>query len=162
MQPLSLKDIRSSFVNTSRREASQATPRQDLDSLDWDTMDLLGWTDPQNPQRAYALLPAGDRHVGIMLRAVPAPSRKAMCALCEDITEVSDVKMFVAKLAGPAGREGNTVGTMAHADFSCSFHARRLPTRMEGQDDPEGFVAARVERLRQNAERFAQRVLAGR
>ena len=162
MQSLSLKDIRSSFVNVSRREASQATPPQDLATLDWDELDLIGWKDPHNPQRAHVIIPVAERMVGIGLRAVPAPSRKAMCALCEDITAVSDVKMFIAKLAGPAGREGNTIGTLIHADFSCPSNARRLPTRMEGQDDPEGFIASREQRLRENAERFATRVLAGR
>ncbi|WP_394159976.1 FBP domain-containing protein [Galactobacter valiniphilus] len=159
MQELSLAQLRAAFVNTSRREASQATPEQDLSALDWEQLSLLGWRDAHNPQRAFVVIPVEERHVGIMLTAVPSPPRKAMCALCEDITEVSDVKMFIAKAAGAAGRKGDTLGTLIHADFKCSKYARRFPSRLEGQDNPEAFIAARVERLRENAERFALRVL---
>ncbi|RKW70804.1 FBP domain-containing protein [Galactobacter caseinivorans] len=164
MQSLTLAQIRASFVNTSRREATQATPPQDLSTVEWDSLELFGWSDPRSPQRAYVIIPtqhakAKDGVVGIMLRAVPAPPRQAMCALCEDITQVSDVKMFSAKMAGSAGRNGDTLGTMIHADFSCSTHARRFPSRLEGQDDPQAFIAARTDRLREHAERFALRVL---
>lgn len=159
MQPLSLAQTRACLVNTSRREASQATPAADLVTVAWDELDLFGWTDQHNPQRAFVVIELDGKPVGISLRAVPAPRRQAMCALCEDITDVSDVKMFVAKMAGSAGRSGNTIGTLIHADFSCSKNVRRFPSRMEGQDDPEGFIAHRSAVLRERAEHFAQRVL---
>lgn len=159
MQSLTPARLRASFVNTSRREASQAIPPFSLDEPAYPDLELLGWSDRHNPQRAFVVIPLDEREVGIQLRAVPGPRRKAMCALCEDITEVSDVKMFVAKLAGPAGRRGDTLGTLIHADFSCSRHVRRQPSRMEGQDDPQGFIERRVAQLRENAERFARRVL---
>lgn len=159
MQTLTPALLRASFVNTTRREAAQAIPPVDLESVDWDQLDLFGWVDRNNPQRAYLVLPWQERSVGVLLRAVPSPPRKNMCAFCEDITQVSDVRMLVAKLAGPAGRRGDTVGTLAHTAFGCSSHARRLPTRMEGQENPEAFIASRVERLRANVEHFAQRVL---
>lgn len=159
MQTLTPALLRASFVNTSRREAAQAVPPLDLEQVDWDSLDLFGWVDRHNPQRAYLVLPWQERSIGVQLRAVPAPPRKNMCAFCEDITQVSDVRMLVAKLAGPAGRRGDTVGTLVHAAFGCSQHARRLPTRMEGQENPEAFIASRVARLRGNVERFAARVL---
>lgn len=164
MRSLTLAQIRASLVNTSRREATQATPPQDLASVGWENLDLLGWTDPRSPQRAFVIIPvdhprAKEGVVGIMLRVVPAPRRQAMCALCEDITEVSDVAMFSAKMAGAAGRNGDTLGTLIHADFSCSKHARRFPSRLEGQENPQDFIEERTARLREHAERFAVRVL---
>lgn len=164
MRPLTLAQIRASLVNTSRREATQATPPGDLGAVDWESLDLFGWADPRSPQRGFVVIPvdhpkAKDGVVGIMLRAVPAARRQAMCALCEDITEVSDVSMFSAKLAGAAGRNGDTLGTLIHADFSCSRHARRFPSRLEGQEDPQAFIVARTSRLREHAEHFALRVL---
>lgn len=164
MQPLNLTQIRAALVNTSRREAAQADPGLDLDSLEWDHLDLFGWRDPRSPQRSFVIIPsehpqARDGLIGILLRAVPSTRRQAMCALCEDITEVSDVAMFSAKLAGAAGRKGDTIGTLAHAGFSCSKHARRFPSRMEGQDDPQAFIDKRTAKLREHAERFALKVL---
>jgi hypothetical protein len=165
MLPLTQSMLPKIFVNASRREASQATPPFPLDEVDWENTDLLGWKDPHNPQRIFLILPAPagsdrDKPVGMLLRVVPSPPRKNMCALCEDITQVSDVRMVVAKLAGPAGRRGDTVGTLVHTDFGCNGYARRQPTRMEGLDNPDLFIANRVTALQSNAEAFALRVLA--
>ena len=43
MNPLTEKLIRASFVNCSRREASQLTLPADLSDLRWDRLDYLGW-----------------------------------------------------------------------------------------------------------------------
>lgn len=82
-----------------------------------------------------------------------------MCALCEDIIAVDNVRLFAARLAGAPGRQGNTVGTLLHTDLSCSAHVRRAPNTMEGKADPEGFIARRIGVLHSNAERFARRVM---
>ncbi len=159
MQSLTPQSLRTSFVNTSKREATEAIPPIRLDTIDWEKHDIFGWTDKSNPLVAYVIIPVDDEPVGIMLRASKNKPKKTMCALCEDIIDLSEVKLFVAKLAGPAGRKGNTIGTLAHADFSCSKHVRRKPNSMEGKADPEAFIAQRVDALRFNAERFARRVL---
>jgi hypothetical protein len=164
MKPLTENEIRSSFVNASRREAKQASLPTDLERLGerWDRLDYLGWVDRSNPQRAYAVVPVDDEPVGFLLRASERTRRAStMCAWCEDVFATTDVTLFVAKRAGAAGREGNSLGTLVHADFSCSAHVRRLPNGMEGGLDPHVLVQRRVEELRTRSSAFARRVRDG-
>jgi hypothetical protein len=163
VKPLTDNEIRASFVNASRREAKQANLPADLDlGLRWETLDYLGWVDRSNPQRAYAVVPVDDEPVGLLLRASER-TRKAstMCAWCEDVFATSDVTLFVARRAGAAGREGNSLGTLVHADFSCSTHVRRLPNGMEGGLDPLALVERRIEELRARSSAFARRLRDG-
>ena len=164
MKPLTDNEIRSSFVNASRREARQASLPADLDSFGahWEKLDYLGWVDRSNPQRAYAVIPVDDEPVGLLLRASERTGRAStMCAWCEDVFATSDVRLFVARRAGASGRDGNSLGTLAHADFSCSAHVRRLPNGMEGGLDPLSLVDRRVEELRSRSSAFARRVRDG-
>lgn len=157
MNILNEKSIRASFVNASRREAERLPIPKGLDRIDWENTDFLAWPDPRNPQRSYAVVPVAQRVVGMVLTTAQTSSKQAMCSWCEDIIETSGVKLFSAKLAGAAGRRGNTVGTMIHDEFGCPRFARRMPTPQEG-GDPEEFVASRVAKLQANAESFARRV----
>lgn len=161
MQPLTPKSLKDSFVNTSKREAAEAIPPFKLDEVEWEKIDVFGWTDKSNPMVAYAVIPVEGTPVGIMLRASATKPKKTMCALCEDIIDLSDVRLFVAKRAGAAGRKGDTIGTLIHAGFTCNKNVRRKPNRFEGVSDPEGFVAKRVTALQEHAVQFALRVLNG-
>lgn len=158
MRPLTEREIHASFVNCSRREAAQATLPPDLSSRSdqhWDRLDLLGWTDPRNPRRAYVVTWLGERPVGIVLRASEGGTRRsAVCAWCEDVIVTNDVALFVARRAGAAGRNGNTIGTLICTDFSCSANARRRPTLVEAGDDADAVVARRVAGLRDRSTRF--------
>lgn len=159
MQPLTPDSLRKSFVNTSKREAAEAIPPFKLEEIEWEKQDLFGWVDKSNPLVGYVVIPVDGEPVGIMLRASKDKPKKTMCALCEDIVDLSDVKLFSAKLAGAAGRKGDTVGTLIHANFSCSKHVRRKPNTMEGKAAPEAFKAKRIAALDEHALRFAKRVL---
>ncbi|GAB3049787.1 FBP domain-containing protein [Sediminivirga luteola] len=159
MDALTNATLAKSFVNASRRDVTRMTLPFDLDTLDWDRLEYLGWTDPKTPQRAYAVVPVDGTPGGILLRAVPSTRNQAMCNWCEDITDVADVRMFSARRAGASGRQGNSVATLLHADFRCPALVRRLPTAVEG-GDPEAFIGRRVENLRARAEAFARKVMA--
>ena len=163
MKPLTDNEIRASFVNASRREAKQATLPADLDlGPRWETLDYLGWVDRSNPQRAYAVVPVDDEPVGFLLRTAERTRKaSAMCAWCEDAFATSEVALFVARRAGASGREGNSLGTLVHADFSCSTHVRRPPNGMEGGLDPLALVERRVEDLRARSSAFARRLRDG-
>ena len=162
MKPLTDNEIRAALVNCSRREAKQANLPTDLDALAWEEHDYLGWVDRSNPQRAYAVVPVDDEPVAFVLRASTRTNKaSAMCAWCEDVFATSDVALFVARRAGAAGREGNSLGLLVHADFSCSTHVRRLPSSMEGGLDPVALVERRVEELRARSSAFARRVRDG-
>ncbi len=156
MDPLTEAEIRASFINASKREVAQAT-LPPLSELRWERLDYLGWSDRKYPSRSYVVVPMDNHAVGVILRSTERKSRKrAMCAWCEDIVETEDVGLFVAKRAGAAGRNGDTVGTLLHSDFSCSVHVRRMPTKAEAGDNPEAVTAARIEGLRSRSARFVR------
>jgi hypothetical protein len=162
VKPLTDNEIRAALVNCSRREAKQASVPNDLDALPWEQLDYLGWVDRSNPQRAYAVGPVDDDAVAFVLRASGRTrTASAMCAWCEDVFATADVRLWVAKRAGAAGREGNSLGTLVHADFSCSQHVRRLPNAMEGGLDPTSLVERRIDELRSRSTAFARRVRDG-
>ncbi len=161
MEPLTEKQIRASFVNCSRREAAQLTLPADLDTLRWDRLDYLGWIDRKAPLRAYVVLTVDDELVGLTLRSPEgvASRRRAVCAWCEDVYATDDVSMYVARRAGAAGRNGDTLGTLICTGFECSQNVRRKPTLVEAGQDPAGLVQRRIEGLRERSVRFAQEVL---
>ncbi|PZF57274.1 FBP domain-containing protein [Curtobacterium sp. MCSS17_008] len=146
MLPISENTIRSSFVNASRKEVSDLTLPTDLETLDWESRDFLGWRDPRTARRAYVVVPTleGDL-VGILFRqAEAAPRARAQCSWCQDVTLPNDVVFSAAKRSGKAGRNGNTVGTLVCQDFQCSRNVRRpVPPAYEGYD----VEAARVRRI---------------
>lgn len=165
MDALTEKQIRASFVNASRREAAEAV-LPDLDALEWERLDYLGWADAKRPRFSYVVLPVGGEPRGVLLRADTPPPvrRKAMCGWCEDIVATDHVRMFYARRAGKAGRLGNTVGTLICADFGCSRNVRRAPSVSElgGSASPEErefFQSLRIEKLREKAEAFLDAVL---
>ena len=165
MNPLTEKQIRASFVNASKREAAQAT-LPDLDTLDWDHLDYLGWRDRKAPLAAYAVVPLDGEPVGVLLRSTDAKTggrrKRALCAWCEDVVVTDDVSLYVARRAGAAGRRGNTVGTLICTQFLCSQNVRRVPTRTEIGDDEsmrDVMVEMRIDGLRERSARFVAEVL---
>lgn len=161
MDPLNEKQIRTSFVNCSRGEATQLTLPARLADLRWDRLDYLGWVDRKAPLRAYVVLPVDDELVGVSLRMPEAtgPRRRAVCAWCEDVYATNDASLYVARRAGAAGRKGDTLGTLICTDFQCSRNVRRLPTIVEAGQDPDGFVRRRIEGLHDRSVRFTREVL---
>ncbi|QGQ19837.1 FBP domain-containing protein [Cellulomonas sp. JZ18] len=167
MHALTEKQIRSAFVNASRREATQAT-LPDLDALDWDRLDYLGWRDRKAPLNAYVVLEVDGEPTGVLLRASDGTRarRRAVCAWCEDVVVTDDVTLYVARRGGASGRRGNTIGTLICTDFLCSANVRRPPTRTEAGSDVEAvreeIVARRVAGLRERSLRFVAEVLSTR
>ncbi|WP_418275324.1 FBP domain-containing protein [Isoptericola jiangsuensis] len=167
MNPLTEKQIRASFVNASQREAKQAT-LPDLDTVAWDKIDYLGWTDRKAPLSAYVVVEVDGDPTGVVLRAADAKSgrgRKGMCAWCEDVVDDADVSLYVARRGGAAGKAGNSIGTLVCTDFGCSRNVRRRPMAFEVGSDParrEAFVAGRIAGLRERCVRFVTEVASTR
>ncbi|NAZ84482.1 FBP domain-containing protein [Kineococcus sp. R8] len=166
MNPLTEKQIRSSFVNASRREAAQAT-LPDLARLDVDRLDLLGWRDRRVPAAAYVVLELDSVLTGVLLRAgtPPRTPRRTLCAWCQDLAS-TDATLYVARRAGADGRAGNSVGTLICTGFDCSAHVRRPPVGAElgtaGDADAdllEAVTRERVDGLRERSARFVREVL---
>ncbi|WP_432398224.1 FBP domain-containing protein [Pseudarthrobacter sp. L19] len=161
MDEITAARIRSSFINASRSEAAKLNLPRNFDSLDWDSLDFLGWRDGKMPLRGYLVLPGATGPVGIMLRAPEGGAKKnraVLCELCRDIHSKDDVLLWVAKRAGQSGRNGNTVGTLICADFGCCRNVRVAPPVNDINPDPEAAVARQVEGLIARTAQFMDRV----
>lgn len=162
MQKITVQQIRSSFINASRSEAARLNPPQDFDTLDWESLDYLGWRDPKMPLRGYLVLPQpGGKPVAVMLRAPEGGARKnraVLCELCRAVDATNDVLLWVARRAGASGRNGNTVGTLICSDFECSANVRVEPPANAINPDPALVVAKRIDGLGARAALFVEKV----
>ena len=167
MEPLTEQQIRGSLVNCSMGEASRIK-MPDLAAVPWGDLDFLGWTDPGAPQRALLVVPFDAGIVGIVLRRPEArrgtAMRSGMCRVCYTGHTSDGVTLFVAPLAGAAGRQGNTVGEYLCSDLACSLYLR-------GKKQPRGRLVRqeetltldeRVDRALTNLNGFVKRVTSGR
>lgn len=160
MQPITQAAIRKSFINASRSQAAAVNFPADFDEIDWENLDQFGWQDHKMPQRSYLVLPVENKIITILLRApeLVAASKRALCALCEDLVSEDDVYMFVAPKAGASGKNGNSVGTLIHSTFSCSGNVRAEVKPTVIHPDPELVKAERIRGLQERTLQFVQKV----
>jgi hypothetical protein len=164
MQKITAQQIRSSFINASRSEAAKLNLPRNFESIDWDSLEFLGWRDEKMPQRGYLVLPRNGKPMGIMLRAPEGGSGKkrvVLCELCRDVFSKDDVCLWVAKRAGQSGKDGNTVGTLICAEFGCSANVRKEPPVNEINPDPAAIVLQQIADLEARTARFVERVRNG-
>src|SRR3954470_4484401 len=159
--PLTEQQLRRSFVNCSRGEASSLTLPRDFAALDWERLEVLGWRDARAPLRGYLVLRRDGDPVGIALRAADtrmSSRTPAMCLLCQTAQSGDAVSLFTARRAGESGRNGNTVGTYICADLGCSERARtEIPPWLHDRN-PDEVGAERAAELRERAHGFLESV----
>ena len=166
MRPIDPARLRASFVNVSVRERAAITPPA-LDTLDWDSIDYLGWRDRKSPALGFVVMDLSsdgpdERLVGVALRQADAPTRtRPQCAWCEDVQLPNEVVFFSAKRAGAAGRRGDTIGTLVCSSFECSANVRRRPAMAYVGFDVEAERQRRIGVLRANVRGFAATMLDG-
>ncbi len=166
VEPLTEKQIRSSFVNCTKGEASRLRLPLDFAELPWEELDFLGWVDPGAPLKAHLVLPAAEGPLGISLR-VPSVNRtsamkSSLCQLCLTGHASSGVTLLAAPLAGARGREGNTVGIYVCADLACPLYVRgkRQPKLRTARYEESLTLDERLARMTDNLDAFAARVTA--
>lgn len=162
MERLTDKDIRRSMVNCSRGEAAGMTLPRDLDALDWENLDFLGWRDARAPLRGYLVRWRDGGPAGVALRAAESRmSRRvsAVCMLCRSGRSADTVSLFTARRAGEAGRGGNTVGTYICADLSCCANVRIDRPTESVQPDPGLDTGQRIAGLLTRLDAFVDEVL---
>ncbi|WP_412076979.1 FBP domain-containing protein [Streptomyces xanthophaeus] len=166
MEPLTEKQIRSSFVNCTKGEAARLRLPLDFAELPWEDLDFLGWVDPGAPLRAHLVVPAAQGPVGISLR-VPSVNRtsalkSSLCQICLTGHASSGVTLLAAPLAGARGREGNTVGIYLCADLACPLYVRgkRQPKLRTARYEESLTLDERLARMTDNLNSFAARVTA--
>lgn len=159
MLTLDERTIRASFINASRKEVSSLSLPTGFADIDFSTLDYLGWFDPKLPKRAYVVAEAGERVAGVLLqRGEQRTTTRAQCSWCDDVTLRNDVQFFFARKAGPAGRNGDTVGTLICENFGCSANVRRLPPLAYEGFDREHAREVRMARLREHVAAFVAEI----
>lgn len=163
MRPITERDIRTSFVNCSKGEATRLGLPRDFADLPWDDLDFLGWRDPGAPERAYLVAERDGRLVGIALRVTSGASRsftaRSMCSLCLTTHTGGGVALMTARRTGEAGRQGNTVGQYLCADLACSLYVRGRKDAAGGAAVEESLgVAEKVTRTEGNLHTFLDKV----
>ena len=162
MHAITEQQVRRSFVNCSQGEAKALTLPKDFAALDWAGLELLGWRDPKAPLRGYLVVEAGERPVGIAVRAADtrmSSRTAATCLLCQATQSGDAVSLFTARRTGQAGRNGNTVGTYMCADLGCAQRVRtEIPPWLRDRD-PAEVVAERAAELRQRVRGFVDAVI---
>ncbi|MET9790069.1 FBP domain-containing protein [Streptomyces canus] len=126
MEPLTEQEIRAAFVNCTKGEAKRLSVPRDLAERPWEDLDYFGWRDPQAPDRAYLVAVLDGRPTALALRGSAAGSwqtRRSMCSLCLT-THSGGVSLMVARRAGKAGQQGNSVGAYMCDDLACSLYVR--------------------------------------
>jgi hypothetical protein len=165
VEPLTENQIRAAFVNCSKGEAGRI--KLPPGPVPWDDLDFLGWTDPGAPLRALLVMPGATGPTGLVLRRPEARRvtalRSSMCRICLTEHAGSGVALFVAPLAGAAGRQGNTVGDYLCADLACSLYLRgkRQPKARLVRREETLSLDERVARATTNLTAFVDRVAAG-
>ena len=161
MLSLTADQIRSSFVNASQRERKELT-LPDLTQVRFDDLDYLGWRDRRQPALGYVVAVVDGEPVGVLLRQADGRIRsRSQCSWCEDVHLPNEVVFFIAKRAGKAGRNGNTLGTLVCAGFECSANVRRRPPTAYVGFDVEAARQQRIDALREHVDAFLRRVMDG-
>jgi hypothetical protein len=164
MKPLTEQDIRTSFVNCSKGEAKRLAVPRDLDERPWDDLDFLGWRDPGAPDRSYVVTERDDRLVGVTLRFQAAQRgflHRSMCSVCLTTHPRGGVTLMTARKAGPAGREGNSVGLYMCTDLACSLYVRGRKVPESGLRIEESLsVAEQIARARGHLHAFLDKLYA--
>jgi hypothetical protein len=162
MRPVTERDIRTSFVNCTKGEATRLAVPRDLATRPWDDLDFLGWQDPASPERAYLVTESGDRLVGVALRRAASSAgriRRTMCALCLTTHPGGGVSLMTARKAGPAGRQGNSVGSYLCTDLACSLYLRgKKDAGLGGRFHESITLEEKIERTRANLAGFLDKV----
>lgn len=159
MRPIDEREIRASFINASRKEVSSLTLPRGFAEIDFERLDYLGWSDPKFARRAYVVTEVDGVLTGALLqRAEQRVLARAQCSWCEDDSLRDDVQLFAARKAGPAGRNGDTIGTLVCAEFGCSHNVRLLPPLVYEGFDREAARESRILRLQENVTGFLRAV----
>ncbi|MGV9902645.1 FBP domain-containing protein [Streptomyces sp. NPDC003388] len=164
MRPLTEQDIRSSFINCSKGEAKRLAVPRDLGERPWDDLDFLGWRDPGAPDRSYLVAEREDGPVGVALR-FPASRRgflhRSLCSVCLTTHPGGGVSLMTARKAGPAGREGNSVGVYMCTDLACSLYVRGKKAPQSGGRFEESLsLEEQIARTKGNLNAFLDKIRA--
>lgn len=161
MRALTEQQIRNSFINCTKGEATRLNLPPHLVEMDWEREIFLGWVDPNAPQRGYIVVEdeQGVEAVALTKSTMKGRGAAQMCQFCLTLHSGSGVSMYSA--ARPSAKKGkySSVGTYLCDDLRCTDYT--LGTVRPGgirQMEETMTLEDRKERTLENARRFVQRL----
>lgn len=166
MEPINEAEIRGSFINCTKGEASRVNLPRDFAELPWADLDFLGWRDPGAPERGYLVAPYQGRITGVALRSGSGGGRgftaRSICTICKTTRTGGGVALMSARKAGESGRNGNSVGQYICADLACSLYVRGKKVSAGTLLDETLDLESRIARTRLGLDAFLTRVATAR
>ena len=163
MKALTELDIRTSFVNCTKGEAGRLPLPRDLADRPWGDLDFLGWQDLSAPDRSYLVTEQAGKLVGVVMRIATQKRgllHSAMCSRCVTSHPGNGVSLMTGRKAGPAGRQGNSVGVYICTDLACSLYIRGKKTPLTGGRLEESLtVEEQIDRMTGKLSNFLDKIL---
>lgn len=158
MQALTEERVRAALINASPDERERLAVPLDFRFLDWDHLDFYAWRDPRTPGRGYIVADLADGPMGVLMRATDAGGHghPALCNLCQTMQPGDQVSLFTARMAGPAGNRGDSVGTYICADLSCHENVRLAAPL--APNEIRASVDRKIDGTRHRVESFVERI----
>ncbi len=147
MKPLTREEILLSFSKKERKEIKFP----DLESIDWDNLDFLGWIHPSG-HLGYVVYELPTRLRGIILERNSgiASTGIRMCSWCLTLHFSSGVKLFTYKIPN----SNITIGDYICADLQCSLYLRGIKKTGISPMQETLSIEEKIERCRRNIEKF--------
>ena len=159
MLALTEDQVRAALVNATPDERERLSVPLSFVLADWDHLDFLAWTDPDNRSRGYLIVEHDGHTTGVVLRAASGGRpRAAMCNLCHTMQPGNQVALFTARRVGDAGERGDSVGTYICADLGCHDNVRLAAPL--APSEVRASVDRRIDSTRARVEAFVARVAA--
>lgn len=100
----------------------------DLNEIDWEALDYLGWVHPSGHLGFIVLQSPNDGSLrGVRLNRNPRKARKRrmeMCSWCHHVHRSDGTAMFTVPVKGSEGR--HTMGNIICKDLDCSLRIRNM------------------------------------
>jgi hypothetical protein len=168
MEPISEAEIRRSFLNCTKGDATRVRLPPDFAGTPWADLDFFGWIDPGAPLRAAIAVPGPEGLRTLMLRRADRGSasggarRSSMCQVCLTSHASGGVSLFTAARAGASGRRGNSLGEYLCSDLACSLYLRgkRQPRLRLVKYEETLSLDEKIERAMTKLDSFVQQVAA--
>jgi len=149
MKPLSKEEILLSFPKKFREKIS--FKYLELDKIDWDNLDFLGWVDPDE-NLGYLVYPFPQELRGLVLESNQSIGSGGikMCSFCYTLHLPSGVRLFTYKIPN----KKITIGNYFCSDLQCSLYLRKIKLSGITQMSESLSIEEKIERCKRNIEDF--------
>jgi hypothetical protein len=151
MRALTKEEIICSFRPNERKKVKIL----DLQTIDWDVLDFLGWIHPSG-HLGYIVYEFSSGLRGIVLERNQKTLIQGVgiCALCYTIQGASNIRLFTYKVPN----SNIIIGDYFCGDLQCSLYIRKIKDPMVARIEENLNIDQKIERCKINLEKFFLRI----